>query len=144
MSEVTSRHSGPRGRGSGRSGRGGFSRGGRGGTRQTNGANPEISEQPSVEDEGEIGELKSLYSSQLSTIKEMFPTWTDEDIVFALQETGGDLESTVDRMASGESQHNVLDHAIHAYFMDQEIRLNGAKSKRRQKSALSQSLRKRL
>jgi len=31
----------------------------------------------------------------------MFPDWTSEDIVFALQETGGDLEGTVERMSEG-------------------------------------------
>lgn len=42
-----------------------------------------------------------MYSSKLSTIKEMFPGWTDEDIVFALQETDGNLEGTIDRMSEG-------------------------------------------
>ena len=60
-------------------------------------------EVPSHEEEGEIGHLKMLYSSKLNTIKEMFPDWTDEDIIFALQETDGDLESTIERMSEGMS-----------------------------------------
>ena len=67
-----------------------------------NGSKPDITERASFEDEGEIGELKSRFSSELSTIKEMFPDWTDEDIVFALQETDGDLENTIDRMTEGK------------------------------------------
>lgn len=55
----------------------------------------------SYEDEGEMGELKKLYSSSLSTIREMFPNWTDEDIVYALQETGGDLQATIERISEG-------------------------------------------
>ena len=102
MSEVQPRPSAPRGRGSGRGGRGGYSsRGGRSGPRPTNGEKVDVSTKPSYEDEGELGQLKKQYASKLSTIKEMFPDWTDEDIVFALQETDGDLEGTIDRMSEG-------------------------------------------
>ena len=101
MSEMRSRPSVPRGRGSSRGGRGSYSgRGGRGG--RANGHKDEIStETPSYEDEGEIGELKKMYASKLDTVKEMFPAWTDEDIVFALQETDGDLDAAVDRISEG-------------------------------------------
>jgi len=102
MSEVQSRPTAPRGRGSARGGRGGYgSRGGRGGSRYSNGERTENTVPAAPEDEGEIGQLKKLYSSQLSTIKEMFPDWTDEDIVFALQETDGDLQSTIERITEG-------------------------------------------
>ena len=102
MSEVKSRPSGPRGRGSGRGGRGGYSsRGARSTNRATNGDKSHVTEVAAVEDEGEIGGLKNMYASKLSTIKEMFPTWTDEDLVFALQETGGDLEGTIERISEG-------------------------------------------
>lgn len=102
MSEVKSRPSAPRGRGSGRGGRGGFSsRGGRGGNRQINGDKIENSQSSSYEDEGELGQLKKVYATKLSTIKELFPSWTDEDLVFALQETDGNLESTIDRISDG-------------------------------------------
>ena len=101
MSEVKSRPSAPRGRGSGR-GRGGYSsRGGRGGSRQANGHKEEVPTEMSYEDEGELGDLKKMYATQLSTIKEMFPDWTDEDLVFALQETNGDLVRTIDRISEG-------------------------------------------
>lgn len=103
MSEVRSRPSGPRGRGSGRGGRGGYlSRGGRSSNRPTNGEKPDIPDAAlSEEDEGEIGELKRQYAPKISTIQDMFPGWTAEDIVFALQETNGDLESTIDRITEG-------------------------------------------
>lgn len=101
MSEVKPRPSAPRGRGSSR-GRGGYSsRGGRGGSRQANGHKEELPTEVSYEDEGELGDLKKMYASKLGTIKEMFPDWTDEDLVFALQETNGDLERTVDRISEG-------------------------------------------
>jgi len=103
MSEVQSRPSAPRGRGSGRGGRGSYSsRGGRGGTRQTNGnKTAEETATPTYEDEGEMGELRKMYSSSLSTVKEMFPNWTDEDIIYALQETQGDLQATIERISEG-------------------------------------------
>lgn len=101
MSEVKSRPSPPRGRGSGR-GRGGHSsRGGRGGSRQANGHKEEIPTEIPYEDEGELGDLKKMYAPKLSIIKEMFPLWTDEDLVFALQETNGDLEGTAERIFEG-------------------------------------------
>ncbi|KAL8726675.1 MAG: hypothetical protein Q9166_006543 [cf. Caloplaca sp. 2 TL-2023] len=102
MSEVRSRPSAPRGRSSARGARGGHSsRGARGSTRQTNGDSPDMNPAPSLEEEGELGELKRMYSSKLSTIKEMFPNYSDEDIVFALQETDGNLEATIDRISEG-------------------------------------------
>ncbi len=58
-------------------------------------------EQPSWEDEGEIGELKRKYAQPLVTLKELFPDWTDDDLVFALQETDGDLENTIERISEG-------------------------------------------
>jgi hypothetical protein len=104
MSEVQSRPAAPRGRGSARGGRGGFSsRGGRGGRgHATNGDKTDTAPTTSIEDAGEVGQLKKQYGSKVSTIKEMFPDWTDEDVVFALQETDGDLETTVDRITDGK------------------------------------------
>ena len=102
MSEVQIRPSAPRGRGSSRGGRGGYSsRGGRGGHRPINGDKVDAPASPTYEDQGEIGQLKKRYHSELKTIKEMFPDWTDEDIAFALQETGGDLEGTIERISEG-------------------------------------------
>ena len=99
MSDVKTRPAAPRGRGSGRGGRGGHSTRGRGGrpshTKQD-------AEAPNFDEEGEIGQLKSRYYSDISTVKEIYPDWTDEDIAFALQETDGDLQSTIERIASGK------------------------------------------
>ncbi len=103
MSEANTRPSGLRGRGISRGGgRGSFSnRGGRGGSRATNGAPKETVETPPPEEEGDIGELKIKYAAKIEPIKEMFPDWTEQDIAFALDETNGDLESTVERISEG-------------------------------------------
>jgi len=104
MSEVQSRPSAPRGRSSARGGRAGFgSRSGRGGRgHATNGDKAENNPPTTIEDDGEVSQLKKQYGSKVSTIKEMFPDWTDEDTVFALQETDGDLETTVERITDGK------------------------------------------
>jgi hypothetical protein len=100
MSEVQSRPAAPRGRSS--RGRGGFSGRGRGPRgHATNGDN--TTTPVSIEDDGEVGQLKKQYGDKVTTIKEMFPDWTDEDVVFALQETDGDLMTTVDRITDGKT-----------------------------------------
>ncbi|KAI9831864.1 MAG: hypothetical protein M1826_002896 [Phylliscum demangeonii] len=53
------------------------------------------------ENEGEMGELKKKYGSQLTTLRDFFPDWKDDDFLFALQETDGDLDSTVERITEG-------------------------------------------
>ncbi|KAL2814242.1 hypothetical protein BDW59DRAFT_154473 [Aspergillus cavernicola] len=98
MSEVQSRPSASRGRVSARGGRGGYSsRGGRGGSRSTK---PDTTE-PTYDDEGELGQMKKKYSDTLPMLKELFPDWTDEDLIFALEDADGDLEQAIDRISEG-------------------------------------------
>jgi hypothetical protein len=101
MSEVTSRTSASRGRGSGRGGRGGFA--GRGG-RRPNGDKADHKTDDSLaafEDEGDFGELRKQYGDKTSVIREMFPDWSEADVLFALQETNGDENEAVTRIAEG-------------------------------------------
>lgn len=100
MSEVQPRSSGSRGRGSFRGGRGGF-RGGRGGSKAYRSEDQENVPPPAIEEAGEVGDLKKLYGSKVPTLRELFPDWSDEDLVYALKETDGDLEGAIDRMSSG-------------------------------------------
>lgn len=107
MSEVASRSSASRGRGSGRGGRGGFA--GRGG-RRPNGDKPDqkLAETPTAfDDDGDVGELRKQYGDKTSIIREMFPDWSEVDVLFALQETNGDQEEAVTRIADGTS-HRLL------------------------------------
>lgn len=105
MSESQTRSSVPRGRGSARGGRGGYhsSRGGR--PKHANVETVDPVSNISYDDQGEIGQLKKKYASHLMTIKEMFPDWTEDDIVFALEESNGDMERTVERMTEGEKNN---------------------------------------
>ncbi|KAJ5736348.1 uncharacterized protein N7483_001473 [Penicillium malachiteum] len=100
MSDVQSRSS-ARGRPSARGGRGGYSnRGGRGGNSRSNADNTESSDIPSF-DEGEIGQMKQKYSDTLPLLRELFPDWKDEDLVFALEDSNGQLEEAIERITEG-------------------------------------------
>jgi hypothetical protein len=37
----------------------------------------------------------------LPTLKELFPDWTDEDLVSALEDASGDLENAIERITEG-------------------------------------------
>jgi hypothetical protein len=103
MSEVQTRPAASRGRGSGRGGRGGFtSRGGRASGRPNGDkADHKLDADSAFDDEGDLSELKKLYGSKTGMIREMFPNWSEADILFALQETEGDENLTVTRIAEG-------------------------------------------
>jgi hypothetical protein len=107
MSEVASRPIVARGgRGSGRGGRGGSRGSTRGRERQTNGGfhdAPQIEDEP--QDQGELGEMKKQYSSELPMLKELFQDWNDIDLLFALQEADGDLNTTIERISEGSPRH---------------------------------------
>jgi CUE domain len=102
MSEVQStRASGSRGRGGFRGGRGGY-RGGRTTSRSKKEDNEQENIPPtSLDDQGEVGELKRQFGDKVPLLREVCPGWSDEDLVFALQETNGDIEAAVDRISSG-------------------------------------------
>lgn len=104
MSEVDTRPPATRGRSSHRGGRGGFGRGGpRGGSRKpVNGTTAEAAQlEESFDEQGELGEMKKKYASELVMLKDMFPDWTNDDLVFALQEADGDVAGVVDRITQG-------------------------------------------
>ena len=104
MSETTSRPAPVRSRGSGR-GRGGLRGSTRGRDRPTNGTYKDSAGPEDFADQGELGEMKKQYSSQLPMLKELFgQDWTDVDLLFALQETDGDLESTIERISEGQQR----------------------------------------
>lgn len=58
-----------------------------------------------VEDEeeeaDEVKDLREKFGSKLSSVKEIIPTWSDEDILFALQEASGDVSVAVMAISEG-------------------------------------------
>jgi hypothetical protein len=103
MSESQTRPAASRGRSSARGGRGGIgSRGGqRAPSKATNGNHLDTRPSDNSTDQGELGELKRRYSSQLNTLKELFPDWTDVDLLMALEESDGDLQGTIEKITEG-------------------------------------------
>jgi len=102
----------PRGTGTGPSrsrgrGRGGYSasRGASGAaTKQTHESSDWAAQEDpssSADTTEEVAQLKLKYSNQLKSLKEIFPDWTAEDLVYTLQEVDGDIELATDRIAGG-------------------------------------------
>ena len=107
----------PRGTGTGPSRSRGRGRGGYSASRGAVGAAPkpthEASDWAAQEDPSssadtteEVSQLKIKYSTQLRSLKEIFPDWTAEDLVFTLQEVDGDIELATDRIAGGDCSPN--------------------------------------
>ncbi|WFD01996.1 RNAPII degradation factor [Malassezia obtusa] len=56
-----------------------------------------------ADDTEQVRLLRSKYAQQLSVLQELFPDWSDEDLLFALQESGGDIELAVGRISEGHA-----------------------------------------
>jgi len=51
--------------------------------------------------------MKKKYSDTLPTLKELFPDWKDEDLIFALEDSNGELEDAIVRITEGSSLNNL-------------------------------------
>lgn len=100
MSEVQSRPA--RGRSTARGGgRGAHASRGPRSNKQTNGDHASSNIDTSA-DQGELVELKRRYQPQLSTCKELFPDWTELDLLLVIEESSGDLEVTIGKISEGK------------------------------------------
>jgi hypothetical protein len=52
-------------------------------------------------DQNDLKKLKSKYSAKLPTLKVLFSDWSDDDLLFVLEEANGDLDITIDRISEG-------------------------------------------
>ncbi len=48
--------------------------------------------------------MKKQYGGKVTMIQDMYPSWTDADVVYALNECDGDLELTVERITDGKQK----------------------------------------
>jgi CUE domain len=64
----------------------------------TNWATPQ--DEP-AEQSKEVSELRDKYGSQLGVLQDIFSDWSSEDLLFTLEEVGGDIASATDRIAGG-------------------------------------------
>lgn len=117
MAEVTTRGGGlprPAGtqRGRGR-GRGAFTSNTAPHSSYTNGSAPKLNGHRSsqarsshhtsqAEEPEELKLIRKKHGQNLATVRELFPTWTDEDLLMALNEAGGDLELAATRISEGK------------------------------------------
>ncbi|CAD0031057.1 unnamed protein product [Aureobasidium pullulans] len=93
MSEFDSRPVASRGRSSTRGGRASHPRGPpRQSQTSSTGPSSSVQFDDSFDDQGELGNMKKTYSTQLSFMRDMFPDWTDDDLVFAIAEADGDVQ----------------------------------------------------
>jgi len=66
-----------------------------------------------------VGELSKKFSAQLSQLQAIFPTWDEQDLVFALQDVKGNVEEAVLAISEGESRDPTralqayMDHSTH-------------------------------
>lgn len=88
---TTTASAGSRGRGSRRGGRPGGAKG----------AINAAAAQP--DDSEEVRKLRAKYADKLALLRELFPDWTDEDLLYALQDAGGEVELAVGRISEGKS-----------------------------------------
>ncbi|KAI8997210.1 hypothetical protein BDB01DRAFT_770269 [Pilobolus umbonatus] len=51
----------------------------------------------------DLKKLKSKYSATLPTLKVLFSDWSDDDLLFVLDEANGDLDLTIDRISEGHA-----------------------------------------
>jgi len=69
---------------------------------------------PSGKDEPEdLRHLRRAHGGSLATLKELFADWSEEDLLYAIQDAGGDVEAAILRISDGKSCSLPLRH-IHS------------------------------
>jgi hypothetical protein len=102
MSDIDSRPVASRGRSSTRGARASHPRGPPRQTQTSSTANSSsVQFDDAFDEQGELGNMKKTYSTQLSFMRDMFPDWTDDDLVFAIAEADGDVQIVIDRITQG-------------------------------------------
>ncbi|KAF9580492.1 hypothetical protein BGW38_002854, partial [Lunasporangiospora selenospora] len=51
----------------------------------------------------DLRQLRREHQSSLATLKELFAEWTEEDLLYALQDAGGEVETTIIRISEGHA-----------------------------------------
>lgn len=57
--------------------------------------------------------MRKKYASSLPLLKEMFSDWSDEDLVFALEDADGVPEEAIDRITEGSLLPGVVGGSNH-------------------------------
>jgi hypothetical protein len=64
-------------------------------------ASPRSAESGTIRRLDSFKELKVRYEAPLTQLLDIFPHWTEEDLVAALSDLKGDLEMVIDRISEG-------------------------------------------
>ncbi|EJU00558.1 hypothetical protein DACRYDRAFT_23012 [Dacryopinax primogenitus] len=72
------------------------------GSRSTNPSNAYTP--PAADEPEELRVLKGKHADALKIMREMYPDWTDEDVLFLLEEVQGDVEVAVSRITEGHAE----------------------------------------
>ncbi|KAG0036413.1 hypothetical protein BGZ82_004216 [Podila clonocystis] len=51
----------------------------------------------------DLRQLRQAHGGSLATLRELFADWTEEDLLYSIQESGGDLELTILRISDGHA-----------------------------------------
>lgn len=60
------------------------------------------------DDSDQVAQLRKKHGSKLSQASELFPDWTDEDLLFAIQGADGDVATAILRISEGEFPPSLL------------------------------------
>lgn len=63
--------------------------------------------------------MKKKYADTLPMLKELFPDWKDEDLVFALEDSNGELEEAIERITEGSYPLFLFVATITIFLLDQ-------------------------
>lgn len=58
-------------------------------------------------EQNDLKKLKSKHSAKLPTLKVLFSEWSDDDLLFVLEEANGDLDLAIDRISEGKTKQNI-------------------------------------
>ena len=123
----------PRGRGRGR-GRGGAGRGGGAAAANiSNGSHKGPAFEDAAEDE-DLKALRSSYSDQLPILSELFPDWTDADLLSTLKDANGDMELAITRITEGTLAHKCSICALITFDFAKATLSNGEQSRTKSQS----------
>jgi hypothetical protein len=57
-------------------------------------------------EQNDLKKLKSKHSAKLPTLKVLFSEWSDDDLLFVLEEANGDLDLAIDRISEGNNKES--------------------------------------
>lgn len=58
---------------------------------------------PAIDESPELKALRDKYGSKLATLKDIYSTWSDEDLLSVLGEVNGNVDTAAERIVEGES-----------------------------------------